>query len=172
MFGSCRLENPSHQIDARFSGGDNLQGGAGHFVSETGGVPTQMALLIAPIEANLRFGRQTLHLQQASLLSIRNAPSRFHRFHLPVGMKMPMPVQGVDRWLQLAIYICGRHYVHDNQLGAMDYHATRNQRIRQVITQYASDSVLMNLLTSAILTSPHLHPLEQQNAHRVSLSLL
>jgi hypothetical protein len=27
-------------------------------------------------------------------------------------------------------------------------------------------------LTSAILTSPHLHPLEQQNAHRVSLSLL
>jgi hypothetical protein len=27
-------------------------------------------------------------------------------------------------------------------------------------------------LTSAILTSPHPHPLEQQNAHRVSLSLL
>jgi hypothetical protein len=27
-------------------------------------------------------------------------------------------------------------------------------------------------LKSAILTSPHPHPLEQQNAHRVSLSLL
>jgi hypothetical protein len=32
--------------------------------------------------------------------------------------------------------------------------------------------VVVLILTSAILTSPHPHPLEQQNAHRVSLSLL
>jgi hypothetical protein len=33
-------------------------------------------------------------------------------------------------------------------------------------------ATVLDGLTSAILTSPHPHPLEQQNAHRVSLSLL
>jgi hypothetical protein len=48
--------------------------------------------------------------------------------------------------------------------------------LAQVIPAFGAERALVgdvfDILTSAILTSPHPHPLEQQNAHRVSLSLL
>jgi Tfp pilus assembly protein PilP len=45
-------------------------------------------------------------------------------------------------------------------------------RVRLVAQTLGSPCEAGGTLTSAILTSPHPHPLEQQNAHRVSLSLL
>jgi NADH dehydrogenase FAD-containing subunit len=95
------------------------------------------------------------------------------RAHLPPdksGRLIVNPDLSVPGYPNLFVIGDLAHYAHQTGmplLGLAPVAMQQGHYVARVIR-----ARLRGRLKSAILTSPHPHPLEQQNAHRVSLSLL